>query len=509
MPESFDEAFPGGVEECTRRLGQEPSIDDPEALCGWLQEHGFEAIADADPDSILAGLDVEFVSVVDEPAQDSEWLLAKSADADANEWTPGEDKLNSAPVLLKQGNDDEADGDDPERKVFAAVLKPGEEDAHGDLPPEPEIESAAHAWMKESRKMDSDHDLLDGEGVPIESYIVRGDPDGFTTPDGNTREYPEGTWILGAELSEEAWKRVENGELTGFSIYGGATRINPDALRTEEQKQANEILKAVNLDDLADAVAAFEADTGDDLSEATLVEFLTWVEANPNYDETDDENVADGTHDSNSNSNSDDEDDEDDEDEEEGSMSKDDAVAEQARETLTVLQKHMGDANSDDGTEDGQNEISDTLDEIRDLAKETNETVQKHADRLESLRGDYDELRDELDEVRKAVGLVDGDDSGDEGDEAGEQTTAGEGDPDPDGGDADGEAAKAVADLRDDLEKAGLLNDDEDGDGHDEDVTRKAQKNANVEGGGEENVEKSDDDDLNVTFEGITEATGD
>lgn len=90
MPDSFDEAFPGGFEECVATLGNEPSIDDAEALCGWLQEHGFEAIADANPDSILAGLEVEFVSVVDEPAQDTEWLLAKSATAETP-WTPGGD----------------------------------------------------------------------------------------------------------------------------------------------------------------------------------------------------------------------------------------------------------------------------------------------------------------------------------------------------------------------------------------------------------------------------------
>lgn len=66
MPDSFDEAFPGGFEECVATLGNEPSIDDAEALCGWLQEHGFDAIAEASPDSILAGLEVEFVSVVDE-----------------------------------------------------------------------------------------------------------------------------------------------------------------------------------------------------------------------------------------------------------------------------------------------------------------------------------------------------------------------------------------------------------------------------------------------------------
>lgn len=258
MPQSSDEAFPEGFEECVRTLGQEPSVDDPEALCGWLQEHGFEAIQNANPDSILAGLQVEYVSVVDEPAQDSEWLLAKSAKAESP-WRPGENRLTTADVLLSKAgatpvtvmdadadpstdaadSDDETDGEtDPQRKVWAAVLVPGRADAHGDLVPEPEIERAAHDYMKHYRKVDADHDLLDGEGVPIESYIIRNGPEEFTTPDGTTFEYPEGTWIMGVELAESAWTRVQNGDLTGFSIYGEAASLDPGALLTERQAKA-------------------------------------------------------------------------------------------------------------------------------------------------------------------------------------------------------------------------------------------------------------------------------
>lgn len=285
MPDSFDEAFPGGFEECVATLGNEPSIDDAEALCGWLQEHGFDAIAEASPDSILAGLEVEFVSVVDEPAQDSEWLLAKSATAETP-WTPGgDDRIREAGVLLKQDGPDAEDAtdDDPERKVWAAVLKPGEADAHGDLVPEPEIEQAAHEWMKNHRKVDSDHDLLDGEGVPVESYIVRGGPEEFETPDGATVEYPEGTWILGVELSEEAWTRVQNGDLTGFSIYGGAARLNPDALLTEAQAEAvararsrTRTAKQVP-EALLDAFRGYFEDHDGTPSEVSLSEFLRWA----------------------------------------------------------------------------------------------------------------------------------------------------------------------------------------------------------------------------------------
>lgn len=514
MPESFDEAFPGGMEECVSTLGQEPSIDDPEALCGWLQEHGFEALRETGADTILAGLEVEFVSVVDEPAQDSEWLLAKSADADEANWTPGENRLRTADIVLRkqepEDSDDEEEDegeedDEEEMKVWAAVLKPGEADAHGDIVPEPEIESAAHTYMKEYRKMDADHDLLDGEGVPIESYIVRGDPDVFETPDGTEREYPPGTWIMGAELSPEAWKRVESGELTGFSIYGGAAKINAAALLTEEQKAALSMAfsKDVSPEDLADAVEAYAEETGEDPADATLVEFVEWVAENPDYGE-ENENGENGD---------DDGEESEDEDEEEASKGVSPEVGEQVEELHAVVTKSMG--NEDDGNENGdgeQNDISETLSEIRDTVKSTDEAVQKHGDRLDDLRDDLGEVRDDLDETRKEVGLTESE----EGDEGGESSEADGGDGDGgDGNEQEGGAEKAVEavqDLRDDLEKSGLLGDGE-GDEGDGDVDRKTQKNAGVgdgdgDEGDEENVEKSAGD-LDVSFGGIASEEAD
>jgi len=397
MPQSFDEAFPGGFEECVSTLGQEPSIDDAEALCGWLQENGFESIADADPDSVLASLEVEFVSVVDQPAQDSEWLMAKSEDADSSDFQPGgDDRIREAGVLFK---DSPADADDPAKKVWAAVLKPGESDAHGDLVPEPEIEKAAHTYLKEFRKVDSDHDLLDGEGEPIESYIVRNGPDEFTTPDGSTKTYPEGTWIMGVELSDEAWKRVEDGELTGFSIYGGAAKLNPNALLTEEQAKAimdaRENTEKQVPDAFLDAFDAYVDDTGGSPSEVTLSDFLSWALDDGEAVEVGGETVegGDGTETTGEDEDGDSEassgDDEDENDEEE--------VEEQARKTLAVA-KSMGDENDDDG------DVSEILTEIRDTVKSTNEQVEAHDDRL-------DEIRDDLDETRKEVGLVEGEES--------------------------------------------------------------------------------------------------
>lgn len=257
MPDSFDEAFPGGFEECVSRLGQEPDIDDPERLCGWLNEHGFEALSDTErtPEDVLLDLSVEYVSVVDEPAQDSEWLLAKSASAETGgtTWDPTADPFRTSDVLLKQDpaipgaeveEDSEADEDSPERKVWAAVLEPETVDKQGDLIPRPEIEQAAHMYLKHYRKVDEDHNLLDGSGVPVESYIIRDGPEEFETPAGEAKTYPAGTWIMGVELEKEAWERVQAGELSGFSIYGDGTSLDPSRLLTDSQARAVQSVRA-------------------------------------------------------------------------------------------------------------------------------------------------------------------------------------------------------------------------------------------------------------------------
>ena len=529
MPQSFDEAFPGGFEECVSTLGQEPSVDDAEALCGWLQENGFEAIENANPDSILAGLQVEYVSVVDEPAQDSEWLLAKSADAEEDDWTPGENRLGETRdvVLLKEEDDlsddedlsDEDGSDDApaERKVWAAVLVPGESDAHGDLVPEPEIESAAHSYMKHYRKVDADHSLFEGEGTPIESYIVRNGPDEFTTPGGESVSYPEGTWIMGVELGKDAWKRVQNGELTGFSIYGGAASLDPDALLTEKQRKAlrravkssddgdetpldeqgpepprvelgtrrvslsmgderQDLLKQLGADALANLAEAlrayFDENPNSTVADTSVAEMFEWatdaeldsmddvvevggveIPIRP-ADDSEEETVEDGDY-------SDEDEDEDGMDDEEKAQKQDDA---------------------DDTMDD---ETTELLGEIRDTTEGIAKSVEEHGSRL-------DDLRDDLTEVQKEVGLTEQEESDEAEADDDDEAAKSEDEPDP------------VQELRADMEEAGLLEKSADDDSEEE-VVRKGAKS----GTAPDDVEKSsgsDDGKVSTSTEGITAA---
>ena len=249
--EEVSKPLPGGsFEACVRRFEDDGEVDDPEALCGWLEtqadkgnevvtswdpeedtlEDLVDALSDPEAEKVLQELTVTYVSGVENPAQDSHWLMAKDADAHGADWGV------SAPLLLRKGTfsldthgegDEDDEEDNPEegeeeQKAWAPVLIPNETDKQGDVIPPHEIEQAAHNFLANFRKIDTDHDLMDGKGVPIESWTLK-ESTTFSLPNGEeSREYPAGTWMLGVQFNDEAWSRVKSGELQGFSIYGEA-----------------------------------------------------------------------------------------------------------------------------------------------------------------------------------------------------------------------------------------------------------------------------------------------
>jgi len=213
-------------EDCVDEFEGDPNVDDPEALCAEMERNpdqffgGLQAA-----DSMLQNLKVTFVSGVDMPAQDSEFVLMKSVEdidaaLDTSDWSRRE-----RPLLVHKQGDDTA-----EQKTWAPVLIPDEVDKQGDLVPFKEIERAAHEFLKQFRNVDTDHSLLSGKGQPIESWTLK-NAQTFTKPDSTeSREYPKGTWMLGVEWSDDAWTRIEEGDLTGLSIFGEAEALNIDAI---------------------------------------------------------------------------------------------------------------------------------------------------------------------------------------------------------------------------------------------------------------------------------------
>lgn len=236
---------------CVRHFEGDPDVDDPQALCGWMEENKdlaqeydpqdggilefVEELKDPDAEKVLTNLEVTYVSGVGDPAIDSQWVYAKDAADEGADWgvtspivlhtskTVAVDGGGRAPVW-STASDDTTEKEE-EQKAWAPVLIPNETDKQGDVIPSDEIESAAHEFLAKYRQIDTDHDLFDGKGTPIESWTLK-DSQTFTLPDGSeSREYPAGTWMMGVQFSDEAWDRVKAGELTGFSIYGEATQI--------------------------------------------------------------------------------------------------------------------------------------------------------------------------------------------------------------------------------------------------------------------------------------------
>lgn len=241
---------------CVRHFEDDPEVDDPEALCGWMEQNKelaeqydpqdggilefVDSLKDSEAQQILLDLGVTYVSGVENPAQDSQWVFAKDEDRPDADWgvttpivlhesqTVSVDGGARAPMWADKDGDDDAESE--EQKAWAPVLIPNEADKQGDVIPAPEIEKAAHEFLAKYRKIDTDHDLLEGKGVPVESWTLK-EAQTFTMPDGSeSREYPAGTWMLGVEFTDDAWDRIKSGELQGFSIYGEAEAIDVEQL---------------------------------------------------------------------------------------------------------------------------------------------------------------------------------------------------------------------------------------------------------------------------------------
>ena len=144
-----------------------------------------------------------------------------------------------------------------QRIVYAAVLVPGEPDLDADIGEKiltaEEIEGVAHKWMEEYGNIDYMHGL-NNVAKPVETFILPMDWE--VEAFGEKMLLPKGTWVLAAKVvNDTAWKKVESGELTGFSIMGIQNnvlkRIMEDVSKGERvDKAINAAMKRVLIADL-------------------------------------------------------------------------------------------------------------------------------------------------------------------------------------------------------------------------------------------------------------------
>jgi len=210
-------------DDCIQTMTEEEGHDQESAenICGALQaeeksDHGdADALMDAleRGSGLIADVGVDLVSGVDVPAVDSKWVMTKSGGG-----RRGRDYRATTPVLLSKA-------DDPDQRItYAAAMIPREPDKEGDVAPTPTVETAAHDFIKSDGGVDTDHSLIDGEGQPVESWVLKEERT-FDLPGGGTETYPAGTWMLGIEWGADAWDRIQEGDLTGLSIYGMAEHV--------------------------------------------------------------------------------------------------------------------------------------------------------------------------------------------------------------------------------------------------------------------------------------------
>ena len=253
-----------------------------EAVCGSLEqeakaEHGdarqlLESIREAGGMILDAAIDLN--SAVEVPAIDSRWVAMKSASDEQ-----GDTRIESQ-FVLKQ----DRDGSEEEKRIsYAPAMIPREIDKEGDLVPTPVVEQAAHDYLKNDGGIDTDHNLIEGKGEVVESWI---EPDERTwdLPDGGTETYPAGTWMLGIEWQAEPWERIKSGELTGLSIYGSAEQVtlkgvdecdcpNVEAKSGDSYKETND--DSANNGTMADETNSdTEEETKDGPSIETLAESI-------------------------------------------------------------------------------------------------------------------------------------------------------------------------------------------------------------------------------------------
>ncbi|MEC0714507.1 XkdF-like putative serine protease domain-containing protein, partial [Bacillus haynesii] len=122
------------------------------------------------------------------------------------------------------------------------VYEPDTPDAHGDFMTAPEIEKAAHGFLKDAREIDKQHDFQGGVGEVVESYVAPAD---FEV---NGETIKKGSWVLVTKASDEIWEQIKKGEITGYSMAGTAETIEkqkekPFSPSANEEKGLFNLLK--------------------------------------------------------------------------------------------------------------------------------------------------------------------------------------------------------------------------------------------------------------------------
>lgn len=172
----------------------------------------------------LKNATITHVSYVDKGANKKQFFLTKSVDNPTIE--------KDVKILINKEEDEQ-------RLVYGVVYEPNVPDAHNDMMEAPDIEKAAHRFLKDYRNIDKQHDFQGGYGEVVESYVA---PQDFEVG-GET--ITKGSWVLVTKADEETWDSIKKGEITGYSMAGTAEVEEVAKSDEEDNNQMQKFFKAL------------------------------------------------------------------------------------------------------------------------------------------------------------------------------------------------------------------------------------------------------------------------
>lgn len=176
----------------------------------------------------LSDVTITHVSYVRRGANKKQFFFAKSACRHSD----AEFK-----VRFLSKNDDA----DEKRLLYGIVYEPDSEDTYGDFMTKEEIEKTAHEFLEHYRNIDTEHNLLAGAGVVVESYIS---PVNLNIGDNVIKA---GSWVLVTRASEDIWEAWKNGEITGYSMFGISREAKTSKGEPTMKSWMNKVLEAIGL----------------------------------------------------------------------------------------------------------------------------------------------------------------------------------------------------------------------------------------------------------------------
>jgi hypothetical protein len=225
----YDWSWAGSFTKCVEILTDKPGIDNPEGLCSWLHHEA-----------------------------EGKWPGEKAREEIITKEKGCE---LTGPIVMKN---------EAQRIVYAAVLVPGEPDYDYDkgekILTREEIERVAHKWMLDYMNIDVMHSL-NNVAKPVETFLLP--MEWNVEAYGQKLKLPIGTWVMASKVVDDiTWKKVESGELTGYSVMG----IRNTALKSllDSASKGKDILEEIK--------AVLKKTLIKDLGEDWIVPFVSLVD---------------------------------------------------------------------------------------------------------------------------------------------------------------------------------------------------------------------------------------